>query len=308
VHSACVTEGPHLGSRVAIKLIELEQFPDHNLEEIRKEIQIMRLSSHPNILSYHVCFISGTQLWMVMPLMDCGSLGNILKFMFREGFEDEVLVASILKEVLQGLCYFHEHSQIHRDVKAGNILLSSNGRIYLSDFGVASKLRAGMNAKTFTGSPCWIAPEVIESTNGRGYDYKADIWSFGITAIELVKGAPPYIEFPPMKIILLVKNSDPPQLGKDAEYENAFKEIVNLCLQKDPELRPSAEVLLKKKYFQKARGSEYICARLIQQLPPIEQMVRSMPRNCGAAFLRDRLNSETESWDFNVSSENVWDI
>lgn len=235
-----------------------------------------------------------------MPLMDCGSIGNILKTMHRDGFKDDVLIASILKEVLTALSYFHEHNQIHRDVKAGNILLSREGKIYLSDFGVASKLRSGKNAKTFTGSPCWMAPEVMEAGVNRGYDYKADIWSFGITAIELAKGNPPLIEHTPMKILLLVKNSDPPQLGRDEDFDSSFKDLVNSCLQKDPERRPTAETLLKKKFFHRAKGSEYIYIHLTQMLPPIDMMI-NIPRNMNG-FNRDRLPSEADSWDFNIES------
>jgi serine/threonine-protein kinase OSR1/STK39 len=263
----------------------------------------MRLSSHTNILNHHVCFTSQTQLWMVMPIMDCGSVGNILKCFYRNGIQDECLVATILKEILQGLNYFHEHDQIHRDVKAGNVLLDRDGKIYLSDFGVASYLHSGKNAKTFTGTPCWMAPEVIESENNAGYGFKADIWSFGITAIELVKGAPPLIDYPPMKIILMIRNSDPPQLGKDDDLDSSFKEMVNSCLQKDPSKRPTAENLLKKKYFNKARNCDYINTHLTNILPPLEEMV-SIPR-LFTGLVRDRNNSEADSWDFNLSSGNV---
>ena len=303
MHSAYVLEGPHNQARIAIKIIELEQFPDHNLENILKEIQIMRLSSHQNILNYHVCFISHTQLWMVMPLMDYGSIAGILKYRYPKGLEDECLVASVLKEVLQGLSYFHDHNQIHRDVKAGNILLASDGTVHLGDFGVASKLRIGNNARTFAGSPCWMAPEVVEG-GVYGYDSKADIWSFGITALELVKGAPPLIEYPPMKVILLIRNSDPPHLGREEEFDSSFKEIVNSCLQRDPQKRPTAEVLLKKKFFSKAKGSEYILENLIPYLPPLETML-SIPRSFAANANRDRILSEADSWDFNISSGNV---
>ena len=295
-------EGPHTQEKVAIKIIELEHFQDKNLEEIRKEIQIMKLSSHPNIIHYHVCFISETKLWMVMPLMDCGSIGNILRFMFREGLQDEVLLASILQEVLQALAYFHEQGQIHRDIKAGNILMDGHGNIYLADFGVSSSLRVGKTAKTLTGSPCWMAPEVIETGNGTGYNFKADIWSFGITAIELAKGVPPLIEHTAMKIIILIKESDPPHLGRDDPFDSSFKDLVNSCLQKDPEKRPTAEMLLKKRFFHRAKGSEYIREHLVTRLPPLEHMI-NIPRNSLLIANRERLNSESDSWDFNISSE-----
>lgn len=234
--------------------------------------------------------------------MDCGSIGNILRFMFREGLQDEVLLASILQEVLQALAYFHEQGQIHRDIKAGNILMDGHGNIYLADFGVSSSLRVGKTAKTLTGSPCWMAPEVIETGNGTGYNFKADIWSFGITAIELAKGVPPLIEHTAMKIIILIKESDPPHLGRDDPFDSSFKDLVNSCLQKDPEKRPTAEMLLKKRFFHRAKGSEYIREHLVTRLPPLEHMI-NIPRNSLLIANRERLNSESDSWDFNISSE-----
>jgi serine/threonine protein kinase len=242
---------------------------------------------------------------MVMPLMACGSIGNILRLMFRDGMEDEALIATIMKETLQALCYFHENSQIHRDVKAGNVLMDQSGRIYLSDFGVTSKLKTGTTAKTFTGSPCWMAPEVIEADDNHGYDFKADIWSFGIMCIELIKGVPPLIDLPPMKIILTILHSDPPQLGKDEPFDKALKEVINSCLQKDPKNRPSAASLLKKKFLNKAKNTGYVFETLVQRLPSIEEIVNNMPRHLGVTLVRERILSEAESWDFNVSSGNV---
>lgn len=167
---------------------------------------------------------------MVMPLLEGGSVGNILRSNFPDGIRDENLLATILKETLQGLIYFHATGQIHRDIKAGNILLSSNGDVLLGDFGVAAKLKEGSAARTLVGSPCWIAPEVIDNDNRGGYNFKVDIWSFGITAIELARGRPPLHEFPPMKVMLKVLESDPPQLGPRDPFSKEFKEMVNSCL------------------------------------------------------------------------------
>lgn len=107
-----------------------------------------------------------------------------------------------MRETLQGLKYFHENGQIHRDIKSGNILIDSNGSIYLGDFGVSAHLRAGKKRRTLCGSPCWMAPEVIEQSSG--YDFSADIWSLGITCIELAEGEAPYIGMTAMKIMLAI--------------------------------------------------------------------------------------------------------
>mmetsp|Transcript_3477 Transcript_3477/g.3224 ORF Transcript_3477/g.3224 Transcript_3477/m.3224 type:complete len:141 (-) Transcript_3477:171-593(-) len=115
-----------------------------------------------------------------------------------------------------------------------------------------------------------MAPEVIESEFRGGYDFKVDIWSFGITAIELAKGLPPYAKHPAMKVMLMVLNNDPPFLGRDETFSNSFKEMVNSCLQKDPELRPTAEQLLRTKFFHKAKGKNYIRDHLLENLPTLQ--------------------------------------
>merc|ERR1719277_994929 len=125
------------------------------------------------------------------------------------GFEDESIIAYILRETARAIKYFHDNMQIHRDLKAGNILLSGDAKVYLSDFGVAAPLRDDKKRQTFVGTPCWMAPEVLEQSGG--YDYKADIWSFGITAIEM----------------------DPPRIDR-RKWGADFVALIECCLQKDP--------------------------------------------------------------------------
>ena len=143
----------------------------------------MSSCKHENVINYYVSFIDDTDLWLIMPLLGAGSLEDILNLKFKTGIKDEAQIATIMRETLHGLAYFHKSAQIHRDIKAGNILLDSDGKLFLSDFGVSAHVKSGQKRSTFVGSPCWMAPEVMEQTDG--YDYKADIWSLGITAIEL---------------------------------------------------------------------------------------------------------------------------
>lgn len=122
----------------------------------------MSTCEHKNVVKYHVSFIDGTQLWLVMPILSSGSLIDVIKAKYPEGVKDHAVLATIMREVLLGLDYFHKNGEIHRDIKCGNILLDEAGNVYLGDFGVAAHLKKGQKRKTFVGSPCWMAPEVME--------------------------------------------------------------------------------------------------------------------------------------------------
>lgn len=257
---------------VAIKILDLDEL-DANWDEVRKEISIMGMLNHPNVVKYLCSFVVEREIWLVMPLMAGGSCADIMKRNYPQGYLDETLIATILKETLQGLLYFHKDGRIHRDVKAGNILISSEGEIQIADFGVAGTLiEAGDRKKarrTFVGTPCWMAPEVMEQTHG--YDYKADIWSFGITALELAHGRPPYSQYQPMKVMLLTLQEPPPtcDVYEDStkKLSKSFKDLVAKCLQKDPTKRPTAAKLLEHKFLKQAKNSSYVVESLLSKIP-----------------------------------------
>ncbi|KAJ8536150.1 hypothetical protein K7X08_034551 [Anisodus acutangulus] len=269
-----------LNEVVAIKILDFER-DNSDLNNISREAQTMVLVDHPNVLKSHCSFVSDHNLWVIMPYMAGGSCLHILKAAHPDGFE-ETVIATVLREVLKGLEYLHHHGFIHRDVKAGNILIDARGGIKLGDFGVSAYLfdsgdRQRMR-NTFVGTPCWMAPEVMEQLHG--YDFKADIWSFGITALELAHGHAPFSKYPPMKVLLMTLQNAPPGLDyeRDKKFTKSFKQMIASCLVKDPSKRPSAKKLLKHPFFKQARSNDYIARTLLEGLPALGDRMKALKR------------------------------
>ncbi|KAL0904271.1 hypothetical protein M5K25_026357 [Dendrobium thyrsiflorum] len=263
---------------VAVKCLDLDRC-NSNLDDIRREAQTMSLIDHPNLIKAFCSFVVEHSLWVVMPFMAQGSCLHLMKTAYPEGFEEPV-IGSILKETLKALEYLHNHGHIHRDVKAGNILLDNSGAVKLGDFGVTAcmfdKGDRQSSRNTFVGTPCWMAPEVLQP--GSGYNFKADIWSFGITALELAHGHAPFSKYPPMKVLLMTLQNAPPGLDydRDKRFSKSFKEMVAMCLVKDQTKRPTAEKLLKHSFFKNAKPPELSVKSLLVDLPPLWDRVKDL--------------------------------
>lgn len=236
------------GQIVALKLVDLEK-ADDEIEVIQREIKVMSQISNPHVVKYHSSLMKGSTLWIVMEFMSGGSLKELIDTV---GPLPEEAIATIMKALCKGLDYVHKGRKLHRDIKAANILLSDQGDVKLADFGVAGQMTSTVRQRnTFVGSPFWMAPEVIQESM---YNEKADIWSLGITAIELANGLPPYATEHPYRALFLIPKHDPPRL-EAPHFSRSFKDFVSLCLRKNPSERPSAEQLLAHAFVKKARGT-----------------------------------------------------
>eukprot|EP01095_Lingulamoeba_sp_RSL-Kostka_P011374 TRINITY_DN42_c2_g3_i1.p1 TRINITY_DN42_c2_g3~~TRINITY_DN42_c2_g3_i1.p1 ORF type:complete len:483 (+),score=190.62 TRINITY_DN42_c2_g3_i1:227-1675(+) len=252
------------------EVVAIKQVPiDEDLEELRKEINIMKECQSPFIVTYHGTFFKGVEeVWIVMEFCAAGSVADIMCVLERP--LDENQIAVVCKFVLKGLEYLHSPKlrKIHRDIKAGNILLNNQGHAKLADFGVAGHLSDVMAKRnTVIGTPFWMAPEVVKEV---GYDSKADIWSLGITAIEMAEMRPPYSDMHPMRAIFHIPSRDPPTLTDPNQWSDDFNDFIASCLIKDPTDRPTSKELLNHPFIKKAKGPAYLQDLVDETLSAIE--------------------------------------
>lgn len=234
------------GNVVAIKQVPL----DTDLHEIIKEISIMQQCDSPYVVKYYGSYFKNTDLWIIMEYCGAGSVSDIIRL--RKKTLTECEIATILSDALKGLEYLHSNRKIHRDIKAGNILLNTDGHAKLADFGVAGQLTETISKRnTVIGSPFWMAPEIILEI---GYDCVADIWSIGITALEMAEGKPPYADIHPMRAVFMIPTKPPPSFRDPDRWSAEFIDFVSVCLVKNPCDRASATDLIQHIFLQKSKG------------------------------------------------------
>ncbi|KDR74090.1 hypothetical protein GALMADRAFT_71443 [Galerina marginata CBS 339.88] len=318
----------------ALKVLDLDSLPPRSLQLLQRETALMSLSKHPNVLRVRGSWMDGHKLHIALRLMNKGSAADVMRYGWPEGMEEDV-VRCILWQALNGLNYLHTNGFIHRDVKAANLLIDDDGTVLLGDLGVAAdlsedtsqiygssskahfitakaalesstgKYAVSLNSvctavprprirkrKSFVGTPCWMAPEIIE---GKQYDFSADIWSFGITALELTQGRPPRSRESPQRVLLKTVQEEPPTLNREggvSRYSRAFKEVIDGCLVKDPSKRPSAAGLLQTPFFKAVKKKSYLINTILKDLPPLTQRQEryALPRVTSGNYI--------DSWDF----------
>ncbi|XP_077344110.1 TRAF2 and NCK-interacting protein kinase isoform X10 [Lithobates pipiens] len=247
-----VYKGRHVktGQLAAIKVMDVTGDEE---EEIKQEINMLKkYSHHRNIATYYGAFIKKNppgmddQLWLVMEFCGAGSVTDLIKNTKGNTLKEE-WIAYICREILRGLSHLHQHKVIHRDIKGQNVLLTENAEVKLVDFGVSAQLdRTVGRRNTFIGTPYWMAPEVIacDENPDATYDFKSDLWSLGITAIEMAEGAPPLCDMHPMRALFLIPRNPAPRL-KSKKWSKKFQSFIESCLVKNHSQRPSTEQLMK---------------------------------------------------------------
>ncbi|XP_026862654.2 misshapen-like kinase 1 isoform X2 [Electrophorus electricus] len=247
-----VYKGRHVktGQLAAIKVMDVTEDEE---EEIKLEINMLKkYSHHRNIATYYGAFIKKSppghddQLWLVMEFCGAGSITDLVKNTKGNTLKED-WIAYISREILRGLAHLHAHHVIHRDIKGQNVLLTENAEVKLVDFGVSAQLdRTVGRRNTFIGTPYWMAPEVIacDENPDATYDYRSDLWSCGITAIEMAEGAPPLCDMHPMRALFLIPRNPPPRL-KSKKWSKKFFSFIESCLVKNYTQRPATEQLLK---------------------------------------------------------------
>lgn len=291
------------GETVAIKEIDLEGSDPAFAEDVSREITTLATCGAEHIVTYKGSFLHGTYLWMVMEYCAGGSIRSLLEY---GGSLDENSTIYVAHTVLLALRYLHRSGIIHRDIKAANILITHNGQIKLGDFGVASLRIAHVKnsgikndchldkRKEFPiGSPYWMAPEIIKE---EGFNEKADIWSLGITIIEMLTGNPPLYNIDPNKALAIISRSLPARLDGSLFSERMCR-LVSLCLHDDPNRRPSAEELLKLSCFKRLGHSSG---------SPLNQQIKLMMSDCiktGLQIQSSKMEPEVEAAKFSVNIE-----
>lgn len=238
------------GGKVALKRVK----PENRTEEeaLQMEIRMMCCTRHANLIKCHETYHFGGYMWISMEYMDGGCLTDILENYKRQGRHmSEGEIAYVLREVLQGLSFMHAMKRLHRDIKSDNVLIGApDATVKLADFGFCAELTEERNKRTTcVGTPYWMAPELIRQHE---YDYKVDLWSVGILAIECAEWEPPYMDEKPMRAMFLITAQQPPKLAKPDQWSAHLNDFIAQCLILNPARRASAAQLLRHPFLQRA--------------------------------------------------------
>lgn len=276
------------GRFAAAKICELKG--EDELEDFTVEIDILSECCHENIVQLYEAFFFDDKLWILIEFCEGGAIDTIMLDLDKPLTEPQIRY--VCHEICKGLSFLHKKKIIHRDLKAGNVLLTLDGGVKLADFGVSAKNTHTLQKRdSFIGTPYWMAPEVVkcEAFRDNPYDYKADIWSLGATLIEFAEMNPPNHEMAPMRVLLKIQKSDPPKLYRPQRWSKEFNNFLERCLTKEPSLRPSADELLKHPFIAQATDSK-----------PIRDLISEYK----AEIVEEVLTTDNEEESSEISSTN----
>lgn len=286
------------GQVYAIKVVNCDETTDEISAHVQ-EIQVLLRLNNPYVTKYHETFIKGYNMFIVMEYCGGKSCADLLKYMKKI---PENIVGYIVKGIMHGLVYLHEEGKVHRDIKLANVLLTDEGKVKLADFGVSGEITfTQVKRKTIVGTPFWMAPEVItkaKESESAGYDQKADIWSTGITIIEMASGSVPLANHDPMKALFEIPKQSPPKLEGE-EFSVSMKDFVRYCLQKDPSRRPNAKTMLRHEFL---KGKE-LRLQLLQILEEKNTKTAAAKRVKSPRYCLDTIKNPTLCWDLETHRE-----
>ncbi|KAI1717262.1 protein kinase domain-containing protein [Ditylenchus destructor] len=294
VEKVCNKENPR--QLAAAKGIEIEQ--GEVLEDFLVEIEILSQCKHENIVGLLACYFYDNKLSMMLEFCGGGAVDSIMIELEKSLTESQI--AYVTRNVCNALAFLHSHFVIHRDLKAGNILLTTDARIKLADFGVSAKMKDRNEKRdSFIGTPYWMAPEVMtcETFKDQPYDCLADIWSLGITLIEMAQMDPPNYQISPMRVVIKIQKSDPPTLDQPSKWSKTFNEFIAKCLVKDPNYRSTAEELLKHEFIKDAVDKRPLVQLLCEKNAELIQEEEVMAED-GASVDESAPESEDQGSEF----------
>ncbi|XP_058882595.1 mitogen-activated protein kinase kinase kinase kinase 5-like [Acipenser ruthenus] len=258
------------GDMTAIKIIKME--PEDDFSVIQQEIVMVKSCKHHNIVAYFSSYIQSNKLWICMEYCGGGSLQDVYNV---TGPLTELQIAYVCREMLKGLDYLHNQRKIHRDIKGANILLNDLGEVKLADFGISAQITATFARRmSFIGTPYWMAPEVAAVEIKGGYNELCDVWSVGITAIELAELQPPLFDVHPLRVLFLMSKSgyQPPKLKDKAKWSSMFHNFIKMMLIRNPKKRPSACKMLTHQFVSQSGLSRSLTTELLEKLQDPEKL------------------------------------
>ncbi|XP_028163622.1 neither inactivation nor afterpotential protein C [Ostrinia furnacalis] len=269
------------GKAVAVKV---QTYTDDTEIHIQKEYKILRdFTKHPNLIDFYGVFCEKSEgvkkIWFVLELCEFGSVIDIVrKLHATDRRMSEEHIAYILKYTIKGLVYLHENKVIHRNVRCSNILITKDGEVKLTDFGLSSKLNGTLDkSNTNVGSPSWMAPEVV-TCGDDGYGNRADVWALGITAIEMTDAKAPFQDMHPTRALFQIVRNPPPGIGKASMWSNDINDFVTECLEKNPEHRPYMVELEEHPFIQSVPENDYHLTTELKKLALDLKSTEGLPK------------------------------